>query len=610
MSRKLVVLKIGGEVIETRSELSALVQSLASLMSSGFDPVLVHGAGPQMNRALEQNGLEPTYVQGNRVTNAETLSIAKRVFLKANSCLVDALSEASIPHRPITNGVFQAQVRDLDTFGFVGHVTAVDDESIQAALTHGQVPVLSCMGESESGQLLNINADVAARQLAMQLKPHKTIFVTAKGGWIENGKKLKSIHMDSDYDAMAEQDYTGRQGTLLKLNEIKLLLDSLPSSASVVLTSAEAVAREVADHASDGTVCVKSALQRPVLWNSHKRYKVGLLGARGYVGREVIRLIGSHPEFELVCASSRALKGQSVLDMALKCPLNPHTQYPILSPDVVDSSTLQIDPNLVFSSLSAQDLDTFSLVDDIDVWILALPNGHSEEYVGALRARSKSCVVLDLSADQRFNDEWVYGLPELPNGREKLCGAKLISNPGCYATAAQLGLCPVISQMTLVPHIFGVSGYSGAGTGPSTNNDESFLADNLAAYKPVGHIHEQEITRHLQHPVSFMPHVAPYFRGIHLTISAFMRENVPESRIQEIFEAYHDRNRLVRVQKEIPYVRDNASRHHVTLGGFSVDPEANRLVLYATIDNLLKGAATQAIQNLNLALDLPEYSGM
>lgn len=610
MNIRHAVIKIGGEVVDTPDLLKKLVRSLGVLQSSGLKPIVIHGAGPQMNQELENAGIEPNYIQGMRVTTSSTLAVARHVFLKANRTLVDALTQAGLPSRPITNGVFEAKLKNFDNLGFVGQVTKICDDSIQSALELDQIPVLSCMGESESGQALNINADVAARQLSMKLKPHKTIFITAKGGWIDDdGTKLDKIVMEKDYEHMAARDYQGRQGTLLKLNEIKTLLDTLPSTSSVVLTSADALAKEILPNARDGTVCTKSELQVP-LYHSAKRYKVGLLGARGYVGREVIRLLAQHPEFELICASSRALEGQNVSTMAASAPLNPHTQQPASTEPIPEE--FELDDTLTFCNLTVDTIKTDPIAQHVDVWMLALPNGHSDPYIKALtqeRKKKKHRLIIDLSADQRFNtSNWVYGLPELPGARDKLRRAEYISNPGCYATAGQLALLPLVSSNALtsqIPTLFGVSGYSGAGTGLSDNNNLSVLQDNLIGYKPVDHIHEREMSRHLETQVAFMPHVAPFFRGIHLTASMQLKD--PSLNVAELYREFYQHDQLVRVSSEIPKVRDNAYSPHVQVGGFTTDEATGRVVIYSTIDNLLKGAATQALQNMNLALDLPEY---
>ncbi|DBA02517.1 TPA: hypothetical protein N0F65_010989 [Lagenidium giganteum] len=616
--RRTTVIKIGGEVIE--NELDTLVKSLIFLRDAGLFPIIVHGAGPQMNAELAKAGIEPQYVKGNRVTDKDTLAIAKKIFLKANRRLVDALVAAGAPARPITSGVFEATLKDLNVYKYVGEVTKIWDENIESAIALGEIPVLSCLGESSDGQTLNINADVAARELALTLQPLKTIFINAKGGWIEDdGTKLKDIIMARDFDKMAARDYTGRQGTLLKLNEINALLQGLPATSSVALTSASALSREILSSCSAGTVCTRGSAPASHVRQS-KKFRVGLLGARGYVGREVIRLIGQHPHLELACASSRALVGQRVLDIANAPPLNPHTNLPAAIND--SKQRLDIAEDLQFCDLGLEQIPTSDIVPDIDVWILALPNGHCEKYANVLASAKKAgSIVIDLSADQRFKDSWVYGLPETPGNRDQLRKATHIANPGCYATGAQLGLLPLLGGKPTVsgsllderipPHVFGVSGYSGAGTGISNANNPRMLADNFMAYKSVGHIHEHEVSHQLGTAVRFMPHVAPFFQGIHLTISAQLKEGTwSEKEIAELFREYYAGEQLVRVQEAIPHVKDNARSHHATLGGFQLDKDTGRLVVISTIDNLLKGAATQAIQNINVALGIDEFTAV
>ncbi|KAH7481948.1 hypothetical protein PRIC1_009585 [Phytophthora ramorum] len=625
------VIKIGGEVII--NELQTLIESLRFMKDTGLFPILVHGAGPQMNAELDKQGVEPQYVGGNRVTDQKTLDIAQKIFIDTNATLVAALNKAGVPARGITSGVIQADFKDKDVYGFVGEVNKIHGEAVQAAIDAGEIPVLSCLGESANGQTLNINADVAARQLALNLQPLKTIFVNAKGGWIEDdGTKLKKIDMAKDYEHMAARDYTGRQGTLLKLNEINTLLQGLPSTSSVVLTSASQLMREIVSKKSAGTTCIKgekpaaasaksSATVSAVPRGPNGKFRVGLLGARGYVGRELIRVIGRHPELELVCASSRALGGEKVVKIAAAPPLNPHTKLPAKP---VEDVTLNIDPELEFCELGLNDIATSPFGESVDVWVLALPNGYCEEYATALDAlRRKDKIIIDLSADQRFNSEWTYGLPEAPGGRTRLQGATHIANPGCYATGAQLGLMPLLGgkpevggkliDESVPPHVFGLSGYSGAGTNPSAANDLEVLKDNIIAYKSVKHIHENEVSHQLGTAVRFMPHVAPYFQGIHLTLSAQLADNgviTSAKQAEELYQEFFAKEALVKVTPDIPFVKNNAYHPHVTVGGFQLDPDTGRLVVIATIDNLLKGAATQCMQNINVALGIDEYAGI
>ncbi|MFC3815804.1 N-acetyl-gamma-glutamyl-phosphate reductase [Lysobacter sp. GCM10012299] len=308
---------------------------------------------------------------------------------------------------------------------------------------------------------------------------------------------------------------------------------------------------------------------------------VGIVGARGYVGAELIRLIAAHPEFELAFVSSRELVGQRVAD-----------------------HIAEYQGELRYNSPSHEELPALGA----DAVVLALPNGKAAACVAAFDAEGADPVIVDLSADYRFDDNWYYGLPELT--RAQYNGQRRISNPGCYATAMQLAVAPMLDALAGPVQCFGVSGYSGAGTSPSDKNDPDKLRDNLMPYALTNHVHEREVTRQLGHEVQFLPHVAPHFRG--LTITA----NLPLSRAfarDEVVSRYVDRyagEPLVEVGDEAPWVSAIAGRHHVDLGGFTLTPDGKRLVVVATEDNLLKGAATQALQNLNLAFGLDEMTGI
>ncbi len=254
-----------------------------------------------------------------------------------------------------------------------------------------------------------------------------------------------------------------------------------------------------------------------------------------------------------------------------------------------------------FEAIDPQRLSAF----DIDAVVLALPDGAGDPYVALI---DHDTVVIDISADHRFDDDWVYGLPELR--RAQLKGATRIANPGCYATAAQIALAPMIEVVSGVPAVFGVSGYSGAGATPGPRNDVDRLADNLIPYKLVGHNHERETTRQLGIPVRFMPHVHPAFSGLlvtaHIPLGIAMDVEEVRSRFQE---RYRD-ERLIEIRAEIPELKDGTGRPGVLIGGFDVSADRLNAVVVAAEDNLLKGAAVQALQNLNLALGLPELEGI
>ena len=308
---------------------------------------------------------------------------------------------------------------------------------------------------------------------------------------------------------------------------------------------------------------------------------VGIVGARGHTGAELIRLIDRHPHLGLAFVSSRELAGQPVSD---------HIEG--------FSGTLR------YEALGHEEVAG----KDAGVVILALPNGKSSEMVAAIDARAPDTLVIDLSADHRFDDRWYYGLPELTRGG--YAGQRRISNPGCYATAMQLAIAPLLDRLAGPPQCFGVSGYSGAGTTPSDKNDVALLRDNLMPYALADHMHEREVSRQLHVPVEFMPHVAPHFRGISLTVNLWLSQALDVAQVRQLYRARYADEPLIRVLDEAPWVSRIAGRHGVEIGGFTVAPGGRRVVLVATLDNLLKGAATQAMQNINLALGFDELTAI
>jgi N-acetyl-gamma-glutamyl-phosphate reductase len=304
-----------------------------------------------------------------------------------------------------------------------------------------------------------------------------------------------------------------------------------------------------------------------------ERHAVGVVGARGHTGAELVRLIRDHPSLELTFAGSRELAGQPVPGIE----------------------------NVVFESIGTDDVSRH----DLEVVILALPDGAGDPYVEAL---DEDTVIVDISADHRFDDTWAYGLPEL--FRNKVQGTRRISNPGCYATAMQIALAPLVADVSGVPAVFGVSGYSGAGTTPGPRNDPERLRDNLMPYRLVGHNHERETVRHLGIPVRFIPHVHPAFRGLLVTAHIPLDRPRTTGEIRSQYEEQFGREPLIEIRDAIPELREGAGQAGVILGGFDTSADGLNAVVVAVEDNLLKGAAVQAIQNVNLALGLGELAGL
>lgn len=309
--------------------------------------------------------------------------------------------------------------------------------------------------------------------------------------------------------------------------------------------------------------------------------RLGIVGARGHTGAELIRLVAAHPSLELAFVSSRELDGQRVADHI--DGFEGELRYASLDPEAVAA-------------------------EGADVVVLALPNGKAAAFVEAIDKARPETLILDLSADYRFDDRWYYGLPELT--RDSWRGERRISNPGCYATAMQLSIVPLKDLLAAPPVCFGVSGYSGSGTTPSDKNDPDKLRDNLMPYALTGHMHEKEASRRLGVPVEFMPHVAPHFRGLTVTTNLYLSRKMSREEIMARFRAAYEGEPLVRVVDEAPWVSRVAHRHHVEVGGFAVSVDGKRVVIVAALDNLLKGAATQAVQNINRAIGVAETTAI
>lgn len=311
--------------------------------------------------------------------------------------------------------------------------------------------------------------------------------------------------------------------------------------------------------------------------------RIALIGARGYTGAAVLELIPAHPGLALAVASSSSRAGQAISEVAPAWAGRPET----------------------FDRLETADVPAVRA----DVWVLALPDGAGAGWVAAIEKAYPEAVIVDLSADHRFAGNWAYGLPEL--NRAAVAGARRIANPGCYATAAQLALAPLVELMAGPPVIFGVSGYSGAGRTPSPRNDRDRLADNLMPYALTGHVHEREIGHRLGCEVRFHPHVAAFFRGLSLTVSVILDAPLEMSALRRRFDRFYQGEARVHVCEAIPEIREVVGTPDVRIGGLAVDArDARRVTLVAVLDNLRKGAASQAMQNINLALAMDENAGI
>ena len=251
-AKRFAVVKVGGAVL--RDDLEALTSSLAFLQDVGLTPIVIHGAGPQLDVALAAAGIEKQTVDGLRVTSPEALAIVRRVFHAQNLRLVEALQQGDARATSIVSGVFEAEYLDRDTYGLVGAVTRVDLAPIEASLQAGSIPVIASLGETVGGQILNINADFAANELVQVLQPYKIVFLTGTGGLLDgDGQVIDSINLSTEYEHLVAQPWING-GMRLKIEQIKDLLDTLPLTSSVSITRPAELAKELFTHKGSGTL--------------------------------------------------------------------------------------------------------------------------------------------------------------------------------------------------------------------------------------------------------------------------------------------------------------------------------------------------------------------
>ena len=256
----------------------------------------------------------------------------------------------------------------------------------------------------------------------------------------------------------------------------------------------------------------------------------------------------------------------------------------------------------------------------LDCVFLAVPNTKAFGYVEKLHCKH----IVDLSADFRFaktktyesvygakfpgtKNPAVYGLPEL--NQKKIQKAKIIANPGCYATACLLASLPIQKFAKYI--VFDcISGWSGAGKESAYAKDPSLLKENVIAYKLTSHRHRPEIEQFLKTKISFTPHVFEGFRGIMCTAHILLKKKITKEKIVGMFEGFYKQQPFVKIVLEkIPEIMDVQKTNFCHIGGFEIDTN-NQLVVVSVLDNLIKGAAGQAVQNMNLMMGFGEVGGL
>ncbi|WP_283255982.1 acetylglutamate kinase [Dyella humicola] len=251
-AKRFAVVKVGGAVL--RDDLPALTSSLTFLQQVGLTPIVLHGAGPQLDEELSAAGIEKQTVNGLRVTTPQALAIVRKVFQEQNLRLVEALQTMDTRATSVLSGVFTSTYLDRDTYGLVGKVSRINLAPIEASLRAGSIPVIASMGETEEGQILNVNADFAANELVRVLQPYKIVFLTGTGGLLDDkGRIIDSINLSTEFEHLMAQPWING-GMRLKIEQIADLLADLPLTSSVSITQPSELAKELFTHKGSGTL--------------------------------------------------------------------------------------------------------------------------------------------------------------------------------------------------------------------------------------------------------------------------------------------------------------------------------------------------------------------
>ncbi len=278
---RFAVVKVGGAVL--RDDLGALVSSLAFLQQVGLTPIVVHGAGPQLDEELAAAGITKRVVDGLRYTSPEGLAIVRRVLQLQNLRLVEALQAAGVRATSLPTGVFECDLLGRRKYGFVGRVRRVHTSGMRAAIDVGSIPVIASLGETPTGQIVNVNADWAANELVKRVEPYKIIFLTGTGGLLDaEGKVIDSISLVTDYGRLMAQPWL-HSGMRVKMEQIHDLLMALPPSTSLSITSPDEMAKELFTHRGSGTLVRRGErIRRHASWKPVDRERFASLVASSF----------------------------------------------------------------------------------------------------------------------------------------------------------------------------------------------------------------------------------------------------------------------------------------------------------------------------------------
>lgn len=315
-----------------------------------------------------------------------------------------------------------------------------------------------------------------------------------------------------------------------------------------------------------------------------KKIKAGIVGAAGYTGGELLRILLHHPQVDIVFAMSRSQAGKLI-----------HTIH----------SDLIGETDLVFTN---------SVNQEVDVLFLCLGHGESKLFL-ASNLLPDATRIIDLSQDFRLGQAFegktfVYGLPEA--NRSTISAARKIANPGCFATAIQLGLLPLVAAKSISGpvHTTGITGSTGAGQSFSETSHFSWRQNNLSVYKAFQHQHLKEINRTLSQvgqlpEILFVPYRGPFTRGIWIT--SYLHSNLSLSDANTLFSSFYKDHPFTHLSQEPIDLKQVVNTNKCLI---HLEKQGDYLLIYTIIDNLTKGASGQAVQNMNLMFGLEETIGL
>ena len=308
--------------------------------------------------------------------------------------------------------------------------------------------------------------------------------------------------------------------------------------------------------------------------------KAGIVGGAGYTGGELVRLLVHHPQVEIAFVQSRSQAGMPVS--------NSH-------PDLLGEVALKFVKEIDF---------------DIDVLFLCMGHGASAEFFEANKL-PKQVKVIDLSRDFRSDEDKVYGLPEL--NKQTIKSATFVANPGCFATAIQLALLPLACKGILKEvHVSGITGATGAGIKPSATTHFSWRAGNISTYKAFTHQHLDEVTKSLlqcqpgfNQRINFIPYRGDFTRGI--LVTAYQYCEWPLEKVLQVYEDFYEDHPFTWITTQALDLKQvvNTNKCYLNLSMYQ-----GYLMVQSALDNLLKGASGQAVQNMNLMFGLSESTGL